>query len=200
VGVAADVEQAIAQLVGEFGGLDLIGHSAGVSWPGKDVIDLTERDWDMLVDTNAKSCYLLAHYGIPHIRARGGGAVVNISSAIATTTAATASGYSAAKASVDTFTRAVAIETAKYGIRFNAVAPGIVLTPMVEADAERSDLEPQEYLETLEKIAPLGRLITAEEVASLALYLLSDEASAITGSVHKVDGGWTAQINLGEVF
>jgi len=199
VRVADEVEAAARALTEAFGGLDLLVHSAGVSWPGKKVEDLSEDEWDMLVDTNLKSCFLLARCAIPLMRARGGGAVVNVTSAMGASSAATDSPYSTAKAGANMFTRAAALECAAEGIRFNAVAPGIVRTPMVEADGRRSDLGPEAFEKSIEKLMPLGRLIESPEVVSLVLFLLSEEASAVTGGIHNVDGGWTAQINVGKI-
>ena len=196
---AAQVENAIEALVDAFGGLDSVVNATGVAVPNKRVVDLAEEDWDTVIDTNLKGCFLIARHSVPFLRARGGGAIVNLSSAAGTMADAGESAYCSSKAAINMLTRVVALETAKEGIRCNVVAPSIVRTPMIEAECQRSELGPEAYERMLERITPLGRLVKPGEVANLVLYLLSEEAAAITGGVHSVDGGWTAQINVGEI-
>lgn len=197
---AAEVESAIAQLVRSAGGLDLIAHAAGVSVPVGSVEEHSEEDWETIFDTNAKSCFLLSKFGVPAMRVRGGGAVVNVSSVCATAAIPEMSIYAASKAAVSTFTRVLALGYAKEGIRFNAVAPGLVRTPMTAPVNENGESEESDVTEGAKRVMPLGRVIEPYEVANLVLFLLSDEASAISGSTHLVDGAWLAQINLGEIF
>ncbi|HET7120864.1 MAG TPA: SDR family NAD(P)-dependent oxidoreductase [Solirubrobacterales bacterium] len=195
VGDAADVEWAIAETVAAFGGLDLIAHAAGIRGPDGRLTDFEEGDWDAVLNTNAKSCFMLAKHAIPLMRERGGGAVVNISSGVSERTGPEAALYSTSKAAVNMFTRVAAIEFAAEGIRFNAVAPGLIRTPMLEGDLRRAGVGP----DAVDRLAPIGRLLEPEEVASLVLYLLSDEAAACTGGLYPVDGGWTAAINEGDI-
>ena len=122
VGVGADVERAVATLTSAYGGLDAVAHAAG----GGDfatVMEMTEEQWDRTMATNAKSCFLLAKHALPAMRERGGGAFVNVSSVYATACVPGTSAYAAAKAAVSQFTRAVALDHAAEGIRFNAIAP-----------------------------------------------------------------------------
>ncbi|HEU4598286.1 MAG TPA: SDR family NAD(P)-dependent oxidoreductase [Solirubrobacterales bacterium] len=195
VGDAADVEWAIRETVAAFHGLDLIAHAAGIRGPDGLLTEFAESDWDAVFDTNAKSCFMLAKGCIPLMKERGGGAVVNISSGVSELTGAEAALYSTSKAAVNMFTRVAAIEFAKEGIRFNAVAPGLIRTPMLEGDLRRAGVGP----EAVEKVAPIGRLLEPEEVAPLVLHLLSDEAAACTGGLYPVDGGWTAAVNQGDI-
>ncbi|HET7121529.1 MAG TPA: SDR family NAD(P)-dependent oxidoreductase [Solirubrobacterales bacterium] len=191
----AEVERAMEALADRFGGLDLIAHAAGAMAPDRVVDELEEADWDRVLDTNAKSCFLLAKHGIPLMRARGGGSVVNISAPAGAVTARKISPYASSKAAVNMFTRSAAVEYGPEGIRFNAVVPGLIRTPMLEADLHSAGMD----VDDIAGVAPIGRVIEPEEVAALVLYLLSDEASASTGSVHYVDGGWTAVVNHGEI-
>lgn len=194
VAETGEVERAMEALTDRFGGLDLIAHAAGALSPERLVDELDEADWDRVLDTNAKSCFVLAKHGIPLMRARGGGSVVNISAPAGKVAAIRISPYAASKAAVNMFTRAAAIEYAREGIRFNAVAPGLIRTPMLEATLRTEGMD----LDDIAGLAPIGRAIEPEEVAAMVLYLLSDEAIASTGGVHYVDGGWTAVVNHGE--
>lgn len=199
VGVGADVEAAVAALIRAHGGLDLVAHAAGAALPAGSPVELSEQDWDAIFATNAKSCFLLAKHALPAMRARGGGAIVNVSSVFARAAVAHASAYAASKAAVEAFTRVAALGSAAEGIRLNAVAPGLVRTPMLASAPRRGPDDPG-GIARASWIQPLGRVIEPEEVASLVLFLLSDEASAITGAVHTVDGAWLAQVNLGEIY
>lgn len=190
----ADVERAVATVVDTFGGLDLLAHAAGVLRTGT-VVEQAADDWDLVFATNTRSCFLLGKHAIPHLRARGGGAIVFVSSALAYAANPRAGAYAASKAAVHALTRAMALDHAGEGIRVNAVAPGSMRTAMIEAEAVRRDpADPAAVLAGFGRLHPIGRLVEVDEVASLVTYLLSDEASAITGSCHPVDGGRTAKL------
>ncbi|HEU4703275.1 MAG TPA: SDR family NAD(P)-dependent oxidoreductase [Conexibacter sp.] len=191
----AAVEDAVARVVEAFGGLDAVAHAAGVN-RGGDAQELSEDEWDELLETNLKSCFLLAKHAVPAIRAGGrGGAVVNVSSIFAQAAIPGAGAYAASKAGVEALTKVMALDHAAEGIRFNVVAPGSMRTPMVERELARlAPAEAEALLAGVERAYPIGRLVTVEEVAATVLFLLSDAATGITGVCVVVDGGRLARV------
>jgi NAD(P)-dependent dehydrogenase (short-subunit alcohol dehydrogenase family) len=188
-GVADD---AIARLVADFGGLDVLVNNAGVVRYGF-LPDFGEEDWDYVMDINLKAMYRTAHSAIPEMRKRGGGSIVNIASVQAYWSHPSAVAYSASKGGVVAFTRALALDHAREGIRVAAIAPGSVRTPMLLDAAQRSNPEnPEAALAMFAETHPIGRLIEPREIANVAVFLASDRASAITGGTVLCDGGLVA--------
>lgn len=199
--VMADVTvpDEVAALVDEtehaFGGVDLLVHAAGVFMNGS-VVEVTPADWQHVQATNLTSWYLLGHYAIPALLRRGGGSMVAISSVASIASDQGSAAYSASKAGLNALTRVMALDHAADGIRVNAIAPGNVRTEMLVGYAEEHyPDDPQTMIDAAGQRHPLGRLIEPEEVANLTAFLLSDEAAAITGSVHTLDGGWLAKLS-----
>ncbi|WP_283136514.1 SDR family NAD(P)-dependent oxidoreductase [Rhizohabitans arisaemae] len=191
-----DVRDCVARLAEGFGGPDLLAHTAGVLRFGS-LPELAEDDWDLLFDTNVKSCFRLARHVVPAMRARGGGAIVHVSSVFAQAANPGAAAYAASKAAMDALTKIMALDHIGEGIRINGVAPGSMRTPMLEATAaEQSPGDPEAMLRAVGALHPLGRLIEPEEVARLVLYLLSDDAASIVGETCVIDGGRLAQIGV----
>jgi NAD(P)-dependent dehydrogenase (short-subunit alcohol dehydrogenase family) len=189
-----DVEAASARAVAELGGIDLLASFAGVVGYGA-LPDFEAAEWDRILATNAKGPFLCAKHAIPAMRRRGGGAIVLTSSIMAFASDRTAAAYSASKGAVAAMTRAMAIDHAEEGIRVNALVPGVVRTELLEDAAAQFEAEDKEALiESWGQRQPLGRVIEPAEVAAAALFLLSDGASAITGSCIPVDGGLLAKL------
>ena len=162
---------------------------AGVSRSGF-VTDLTEDDWDAMFDTNVKSCFLLGKHAVPAMRARGGGAIVTVSSIYAIAARSGAAAYAATKAALTTLTKIMAVDHIADGVRINCVAPGTIRTPMVESLAREADAaDPAAVIDQAGRLPPLGRLVDVGEVVSLICYLLSDESSGIVGACYPIDGG-----------
>jgi 2-keto-3-deoxy-L-fuconate dehydrogenase len=180
-------------VAGEFGPPDILVNCAGYVANGS-VLDCTDRDWDFSFDLNVKSMHRMIKAFLPGMLARKSGSIVNISSAVSSIRGVpNRYAYGATKAAVIGLTKAVAADFIKQGIRCNAICPGTIESPSLEdriatasketgksADAVRQDFVSRQ---------PMGRLGTAREVAALALFLASDEASYITGQAHLVDGG-----------
>jgi NAD(P)-dependent dehydrogenase (short-subunit alcohol dehydrogenase family) len=184
--VAAMVEAAVAQ----FGGVDVLVANAAVQLHGKDARahELPEDVWDTTFAVNAKGVWLCARYAIPALLARGGGAIVNIGSPTGLVGCAPGyTAYSASKAAVMGITRVMAADYARDKIRVNAIVPGTTDTPLVAellADpATKAGLDNNNLL---------GRIGQPAEVAALAVFLASDEASYCTGGYYMCDGGLTA--------
>lgn len=173
---------AIEGLIDELGQLDVLVNNAGFV-RHTTAFDCTEEDWDRMVDVNLKGTFFCAQAVLPHMRNRQKGCIVNLSSLAAKTGGvAAAPPYGAAKAGVSALTVHLAKVMAPYGVRVNALAPGVIDTDMVRGmgSADHADLAAQ---------IPLGEKGRAEDVAHAALFLASDEARHITGEVVDVNGG-----------
>ena len=193
VAVAAEVESAVARAVQELGRLDVLYNNAGVNSAGS-VVDATEEDWDRCFAVNAKGTYLCSRAAVPHLEAAGGGAIVNQGSVAAMVAVPNFAAYCAAKGAVVALTRSKAIDLAARRIRVNAICPGTVFTPLMEPMLRaRGDGDLEAGLAKTVVKYPIGRLGTPEEIARVALFLASDEASFMTGSIVAADGGMTAQ-------
>jgi NAD(P)-dependent dehydrogenase (short-subunit alcohol dehydrogenase family) len=185
VGASADVDRMFAAALERVPRLNILVNNAGVqTW--KSLLDLTEADWDRVIDTNLKGCFLCTQAAGRHMAASGGGAIVNIGSGCNTIPFAKLVDYTASKGGIEMFTKVSALELAPYGIRVNCVAPGAI-------EVERTRLELDDYAGTFARVTPLGRVGTPEDVARAVLFLVSDDASYITGQTLGVDGGLFTQ-------
>lgn len=182
----AAVEAMMAAAVSRFGALQLVVNNAGIGGPSAPTGEYPLDGWRKVMGINLDGVFYGMHYAIPHLLKAGGGAIVNIASILSTVGFANAPAYVAAKHAVVGLTKNTAIEYAALGLRINAIGPGFIRTPLL-------DTLPPEALDGIAKMHPVQRLGTSAEVAALALFLLSDQASFITGSYHLVDGGYTAQ-------
>lgn len=185
----ADAEALVALAATRFGGLDLAFNVAGASRPGY-IVDLAEADWDFTVDLCLKGVFLgMKHQARQMMRGgaegRSGAAIVNIASLNAHVPMHGGSAYVAAKAGVEMLSRNGALEFAPFGIRVNAVLPGLVQTPLTRRHFDNPDA----HAAFLERI-PLGRAAQPEEIAGPALFLASPDAAYVSGASLLVDGAW----------
>ena len=193
IAVAAEVESVVAHAVDELGRLDVLYNNAGVNSAGS-VADATEEDWDRCFAVNAKGTFLCSRAAVPHLEDAGGGTIVNQGSVAGLVAVPNFAAYCAAKGAVVALTRSMAIDLAGRRIRVNAICPGTVFTPLMEPMLRaRGDGDLEAGLAKTVVKYPIGRLGTPEEIARVALFLASDEASFLTGSIVTADGGMTAQ-------
>jgi NAD(P)-dependent dehydrogenase (short-subunit alcohol dehydrogenase family) len=193
VAMAAQAQTAVRVAVGVFGQLDVLYNNAGINSSGS-VVDATEDDWDRCFAVNVKGTFLFSQAAAPHLVGSGNGAIVNQGSVAALVGVANFAAYCAAKGAVVALTRSMAVDLAPQRIRVNAICPGTVFTPLMEPMLRaRGDGDLDAGLAKTVVKYPIGRLGTPEEIARVALFLASDEASFLTGSVVTADGGMTAQ-------
>jgi NAD(P)-dependent dehydrogenase (short-subunit alcohol dehydrogenase family) len=189
----ADVERLVAETVKRFGGLDVVVNNAAIGVFHKTVESTLEDEWDRTLAINLKSVYLVSHYAVPHLRARGGGSIVNLSSVHAYATTEGVAAYAAAKGGVLALSRQMALDLARDTIRVNALIPGAVETDMLRTHAEREGKTYEELGFVFDQKA-IGRIGQPHEIAQAALFLASDAASFITGAPLIADGGLLARL------
>lgn len=187
VEVGVEVTRTFAQLAAEFGPVDILVNNAGVTHP-QFTLDMTEENWDLHMNVNAKSIFLCSQAAARQMKGHGGGCIINIGSILGRNAFPATLGYCASKAAVDHMTRVLAIEWAKYGIRVNCIAPGYVRTDLIDRLAEEGKLA----LKDLERRTPQRRLGSGSDIAKAVRFVASDDAGFMTGEVLVIDGGWTA--------
>jgi len=188
-----DIEALARDVAGALGALDILVNCAGYVHHGT-VLDCADRDWDFSFDLNVKSMHRMIKTFLPGMLEKKRGSIVNISSAVSSIRGVpNRYAYGATKAAVIGLTKAVAADFIKQGIRCNAICPGTIESPSLDDRVSTLAKETNRSLEAVRQdfVArqPMGRLGTPTEVAALALFLASDEASYITGQAHLVDGG-----------
>lgn len=181
----AKVVEGLVDLARQNGGLHLLVNNAGIGGESNPVGEYSLEGWHKVIDVNLHSVFYGLRYGIPAMLEAGGGAIVNMASILGSVGFAGAGAYVAAKHAVIGLTKTAAMEYGDKGIRVNAVGPAFIDTPLL------SHME-KETIDWLVGKHPIGRLGRSEEVSALVLFLLSDQASFITGSYHLADGGYTA--------
>jgi NAD(P)-dependent dehydrogenase (short-subunit alcohol dehydrogenase family) len=177
---SAQVTAMFKQVISAFGHLDLLVNNAGVqTW--KPLLDVTEEEWDLVVDTNLKGCFLCTQQAARYMKDHGGGAIVNLGSGCNKLAFPSLVAYTASKGGIEMLTKEAAVELGQYGIRVNCIAPGSI-------ESERTRQEDPDYAGTWSKLTPLGRVGTAGDIAPTVVFLASKGASFISGQTIWIDG------------
>lgn len=181
VGTAAEVTDLFREVLRNFERLNIHVNNAGVQ-TFKPLLELTEEDWDFVIDTNLKGCFLCTQAAARHMKEHGGGRIINIGSGCNKLPFPGLVNYTASKGGIEMFTKVSAVELGAYGITVNCVAPGAI-------EIERTKLEAGDYRGTWSKLTPMGRVGVPQDVASVVAFLASEAAEFITGQTLWVDGG-----------
>lgn len=186
---ASDLEKAVKAAVARYGKLDIMFNNAGTPGPGKLIADITEEEWNRVVSVNLTGVFLGTKYAIPDMLKCGGGVIINVSSVAGVSPRRYTGAYAAAKAAVIQLTRVTALEYARKNIRVNCILPGPIDTPFFSKVAGGDPEKIAIFKEMVRNEVPLGRFAQPEEIARVALFLASDDASYITGAAFAADGG-----------
>jgi NAD(P)-dependent dehydrogenase (short-subunit alcohol dehydrogenase family) len=187
---AADCHRAVEAVIEKKNKIDILVNCAGIAIR-KDVVELTETEWDLALDVTLKSIYLLSHEVVPHMIRAGGGSIINIGSGWSLKGGPRAASYCAAKGGTVNLTRAMAIDHGKDNIRVNCVCPGDVDTPMLASEWAQLGEDREAFMREAAN-RPLARIGTPDDIANAVLFLASSMSSWITGAALVVDGGGLA--------
>ena len=188
------VRTAVESVVAHFGGLHGLVNNAGISGSTKLTHELTEAEWDQVQAVNVKGVFFCTKHAIPHLKAAGGGSIVNLSSIYGLVGAADVPAYHASKGAVRLMSKTDAMIYAADRIRVNSIHPGYIWTPMVEHHLRASgatDLDAAR--DDVGRLHPLGHMGEPDDIAWGVVYLISDESKFVTGSELVIDGGYTAR-------
>ena len=177
---SAQVTKMFEQVINAFGRLDLLVNNAGVqTW--KPLLDVTEEEWDLVVDTNLKGCFLCTQQAARYMKDHGGGSIVNLGSGCNKLAFPSLVAYTASKGGIEMLTKEAAVELGQYGIRVNCIAPGSI-------ESARTRQEDPDYAGTWSRLTPLGRVGRAADIAPAVLFLASPGAFFISGQTIWIDG------------
>jgi 3-oxoacyl-[acyl-carrier protein] reductase len=178
------VRAAVEDVIARFGRIDILVNNAG-AYPRRNFLEMSDEDWDQIVNLNLNGTYNCSRAVAPHMVAQGGGAIVNTSSVTFFLGMANLTHYVAAKGGIIGFTRSLARDLGQHGIRVNCITPGAVLT-----ETEKDFGNPEETLAKTLEIQSIKRRIVPEDIARVAVFLSSEYAGGMTGQTLNVDGGW----------
>ncbi|WP_064447570.1 SDR family NAD(P)-dependent oxidoreductase [Micromonospora sp. NBRC 110037] len=191
-GDATSVERGIAEAVARYGRLDVIFNNAGIDGQQQALHEMDLANWEKVRRINGDGVFYVLRYGIDAMLRSGGGAIVNTSSTAGLTAQDNISPYTFTKAGIVGLTRSAAVEYAARGVRVNAVAPTVVMTPLVEHFIANAP-DPEQMRRQMESFNPKPGIPTADDVAGVVLFLASDDAAWVTGHTIPIDGGYVAR-------
>ncbi len=192
---ADEIDACIAQIMAEFGVIDVLQNNVGIGTGDASPARLTEEVWDKILATNTTSVMLMCKAVLPHMRAVNRGVITNISSVAAIAAATNITAYKVSKAGLNAYTQALAMSNARFGIRANVIMPGLIETPMAIEGYVASGQDRETVIARRNAAVPLlGQMGSAWDIANASLFLASDEAKFITGVALPVDGGQSAKI------
>jgi NAD(P)-dependent dehydrogenase (short-subunit alcohol dehydrogenase family) len=187
---SAELNNAVKTALAIFGKIDILVNNAGASTPPKPFVEKTEAEWEPDIDINLRSVLICTKAVLPQMLARKSGKIINISSGVGTMGLANSSIYSAAKAGVMAFTKALAKEVISRGINVNSVSPGIGDTGFLRSSKVLKTAEtPPEFIKHVNLDIPAGRMTTPQDIGNMVAFLASDVSSDIVGQIFDVDGG-----------
>ncbi|MEP0320496.1 3-hydroxybutyrate dehydrogenase [Bauldia litoralis] len=191
-----EIAAMIADAEKEFGAIDVLVNNAGIQFVSP-IDEFPAEKWDAIIAINLTSAFHTIHAALPGMKKKGWGRIIQTASAHALVASPFKSAYVAAKHGIAGLTKTVALETAQHGITANAICPGYVLTPLVEAQIPdtakaRGITEEEVKRDVMLAAQPTKEFVTVEEIAALAIFLTTDAAKNITGAILPMDGGWTA--------
>lgn len=186
----SDCRKAVEETLQAWGKIDILCNCAGIAIR-KDIVELSEEEWDLAVDVTLKGIFMLSREVVPHLIRNGGGSIINIGSGWSLKAGPQAASYCAAKAGVLNLTRAMAIDFGKHNVRVNCVCPGDVDTPMLRSECTQLGGDVQQFMRDAAD-RPLARVGTPEDVACATLFLASPMSKWMTGTALVVDGGGLA--------
>lgn len=187
------VQATFSKVKEEFGPITGLVNNAGISGADRPVNELSEDDWQQVLDVNVKGVFFCTKHAIPQMQEAGSGSIVNLSSIYGIIGAPDIPPYHASKGAVRLMSKTDALTYAKQGIRVNSVHPGYIVTPLVKELAERRGQSWDEFKQELDAAHPVGHPGEPDDIAHGIVYLLSDEAKFVTGSELVIDGGYTAR-------
>jgi NAD(P)-dependent dehydrogenase (short-subunit alcohol dehydrogenase family) len=186
----ADISRMIEDTNARWGRIDILFNNAGVLLV-KPIEEMTEQEWDRVMAINVKAAFFAVKHAVPHMRRNSGGAILNTGSIASLAGQLGTPVYSTSKGAIALLTKSLALDLGRDGIRVNCICPGITDTPMLREHLGQGSKGDARIKARLSRV-PLGAILSPEDVARAALYLVSDDSAGITGVLHVVDGGLTA--------
>jgi NAD(P)-dependent dehydrogenase (short-subunit alcohol dehydrogenase family) len=187
VSKSEDARRMADETAAKFGGLNIVYNNAGIEGDSAFLANMTEDQFDRVIAINLRGVFLGMKYSLPHLIKAGGGSIINQASIAGMVAVRGGAGYCASKAGVIAITRVAALEYGRYNIRVNSICPGAIETPMAQRIRRGAEPNPK----AIQRISVLGRMAQADEIAKVALFLASDDASFATGAPFVIDAGWT---------